>query len=194
MNLLPKLINSSIVTIMISANLAYAQELLSIQDQGKSLIQSFSSELKNELQKAIKEGGLKNGITVCSVKAPEIAVKYSTDQWQIKRTSLKVRNPANVATDYEHDVLMQFQEKKDQGISISNLSHYAEEQTENGKIHRMMTAIPTQALCLGCHGDQLSADVKTELEVRYPNDQATGFKEGDIRGAFSLIYTETESN
>lgn len=54
----------------------------------------------------------------------------------------------------------------------------------------MMKAIPTQALCLGCHGDNLNEDVKAELKLRYPSDQDVGFKEGDIRGAFSLLYTE----
>lgn len=163
---------------------------LSIPEQGKALIQAFSTDLKSELQKAIKEGGLKNGIEVCSVKAPAIAAKYSYESWQIKRTSLKVRNPTNTATKFERDTLLQFQVKKDQAIPISDLNLYQEEKTANGKTHRMMKAIPTQVLCLGCHGDNIAEDVKSELQLRYPSDQATGFKEGDIRGAFSLTYTE----
>lgn len=178
---------------MFNLQVGHANETNSIPEQGKALIQAFSADLKAELQKAIKEGGFKNGIAVCSEKAPSIAAKYSNNDWLIKRTSLKVRNPANTATDFERDILLQFQVKKDEGIPVSELSYYAEEITEKGKIHRLMKAIPTQALCLGCHGDMLSDEVKAELKLRYPNDQATGFKEGDIRGAFSLSYTQ-ESN
>jgi hypothetical protein len=178
------------LTTAFSFPLANASEANSIPEQGKALIQAFSSDLKGELKGAIKEGGFKNGIAVCSEKAPAIAAKYSTNQWQIKRTSLKVRNPANTASEFERETLLQFQVKKDQGIPVSELSFYQAEDTANGKTHRLMKAIPTQALCLGCHGDNLADDVKSELQLRYPADQATGFQEGDIRGAFSLTYTE----
>jgi hypothetical protein len=57
----------------------------------------------------------------------------------------------------------------------------------------MMKTIPTQGLCLGCHGGNLSEDVKFELNLLYPNDQATDFKEGDIREAFSPIYKEIDN-
>lgn len=169
----------------------HAEEVVAIPEQGKALIQSFATDLKAELQEAIKAGGLKNGIAVCSEKAPAIAQKYSNNQWQIKRTSLKVRNPANTPTEFERGMLLQFELKKSEGLPINKLSYYGVEKSESGEMHRLMKAIPTQALCLGCHGDNLSDDVKSELKLRYPEDQAVGFKEGDIRGAFSLIYSES---
>lgn len=169
----------------------HAEEIATVPEQGKALIQSFAADLKTELQKAIKAGGLKNGIAVCSEKAPAIAQKYSNNQWQIKRTSLKVRNPANTPTEFEHGMLLQFELKKSEGLPVNKLSYYGVEKTETGKTHRLMKVIPTQALCLGCHGDNLSEDVKAELKLRYPQDQAIGFKEGDIRGAFSLTYSES---
>ena len=49
-----------------------------------------------------------------------------------------------------------------------------------------MKAIPTQQMCLGCHGSALSAEVQKVLDERYPEDQAKGYKVGQIRGAFSL--------
>tara|TARA_R110002167_G_scaffold76592_6_gene213305 strand:+ start:2324 stop:2926 length:603 start_codon:yes stop_codon:yes gene_type:complete len=178
---------------ILSLQTANTAEAVSISEQGKALIQAFSSDLKSELKKAIKEGGLKNGIEVCSVKAPAIAAKYSNNGWQLKRTSLKVRNPANTATDFERDILLQFQVKKDEGIPISELSVYEQKITNTGKTHQMIKAIPTQSLCLGCHGENLSKELQSELKLRYPADQAIGFKEGDIRGAFSLTFNEIDS-
>ena len=177
-------------TLLLNAQWANAQEAISIPEQGKELIQSFSSDLKAELKKAIKAGGLKNGIAVCSEKAPAIAHKYSDNQWKIKRTSLKVRNPANTPTDFEHDRLLQFQQKNSEGMHIDKLSYYSVEASESGKTHRLMKAIPTQGLCLDCHGSNLSEEVRSELHLRYPTDEAIGYKEGDIRGAFSLVYKE----
>lgn len=49
-----------------------------------------------------------------------------------------------------------------------------------------MKAIPTAALCVKCHGESIEAEVEAKLKELYPNDQARGFKEGDLRGAFTL--------
>ena len=40
--------------------------------------------------------------------------------------------------------------------------------------------------CLMCHGqpDDILDEVKPELAKRYPDDAATGFKPGDLRGWF----------
>ena len=171
---------------------AFAEGERSVQQQGVELIQAFSSELKNNLQKAIKAGGLSNGIEVCAVKAPEIAAKNSQGNWQVKRTSLKVRNPLNAPTPVEQKVLQAFESGKAGGKAISDLSYYRVEDQGKRRVHHLMKAIPTQALCLACHGGSLSQELQAVLHERYPEDQATGFKEGDIRGAFSLTYTENK--
>ena len=41
-----------------------------------------------------------------------------------------------------------------------------------------------QKLCLGCHGKSIAPEVKAKLAELYPEDKATGFSEGDLRGAF----------
>ena len=49
---------------------------------------------------------------------------------------------------------------------------------------RFMKAIPTGALCLQCHGSSISPEVSARLAELYPDDKATGYATGDIRGAF----------
>jgi hypothetical protein len=169
-----------------------AQQDMQIKQQGMALIQAFSTELKTNLQRAIKEGGLSKGIEVCSVSAPDIAAKHSTQNWQVKRTSLKVRNPLNQATAEELSVLETFESAKAGGKAVEELSYYQIQDEGGYRSHHLMKAIPTQALCLACHGENLSPEVTSVLSQRYPQDQATGFAEGDIRGAFSLIYTENK--
>jgi hypothetical protein len=50
----------------------------------------------------------------------------------------------------------------------------------------LLRPIGVRAACLGCHGPrkQLAPAVLNELSERYPGDEATGFKEGDLRGWF----------
>ena len=51
-----------------------------------------------------------------------------------------------------------------------------------------MKALPTQGLCLNCHGseDKMAPEVKARLSELYPNDKATGYSEGQIRGALTV--------
>ena len=49
-----------------------------------------------------------------------------------------------------------------------------------------MKAIPTGEVCLKCHGSNVAPDVKAAIGELYPEDQATGFKAGELRGAFSV--------
>ena len=44
--------------------------------------------------------------------------------------------------------------------------------------------ITTAPMCLTCHGNELSAEVRGALAEHYPADQATGFAAGDLRGVF----------
>ena len=55
------------------------------------------------------------------------------------------------------------------------------------KQFRYMKAIPTGKVCLKCHGAKIDPDVEAALKQNYPRDKARGFKEGDIRGAFTII-------
>ena len=76
-----------------------------------------------------------------------------------------------------------FEQRKQQGEAIAKIEYY--EETEQG--FRYMKAIPTKGLCLTCHGETLSEPVKAALLKHYPDDTATGFNVGDIRGAFTII-------
>ena len=59
---------------------------------------------------------------------------------------------------------------------------------KEGKVFRYMKALPVQEACLNCHGDtaSLNTELKTKLANLYPNDKATGYKIGDIRGALTV--------
>ncbi len=52
--------------------------------------------------------------------------------------------------------------------------------------------ILVQPLCLVCHGEALAPDVAARIEALYPQDEATGFRAGDLRGVFWVEYPAAE--
>ncbi|WP_246237786.1 Tll0287-like domain-containing protein [Caldichromatium japonicum] len=157
-------------------------------EEAKALIKEFAGQLQSELKSAIQANGPVQAIAVCKERAPAIAAELSESSgWEIGRTSLKVRNAAlNSPDDWEIQVLQSFEERKAAGEPVEQLSFAEIIQGEDGGVFRLMKAIPTQDLCLACHGDHVSEPVLKALAEYYPQDQARGFKAGDIRGAFSL--------
>ena len=158
--------------------------------KAKQLINEFAKSLKSELSGAIKQGGLENGVEVCSARAAEIASELSDDGWQVKRVSLKNRSPKNVPDSWEREVLLDFNARQKNGEDPKSMfvSQSLQSQTSEDRF-RAMKAIPTQSICLACHGEQVSPAVYDVIQKHYPEDKATGYKLGEIRGAFSLLKT-----
>ena len=156
-------------------------------EKSKEISKAFMTELKGELEAAMKEGGPVKAISVCNLKAPKIAQHHSElNNLTVSRTSLKIRNPANAPDAWEKKVLTSFEARKAKGESPDVLA-FSEITDENGqKYFRFMKAIPTGEVCLKCHGSNLDAAVTSKLDELYPNDQARGYNAGDIRGAFSI--------
>ncbi len=121
---------------------------------------------------------------VCSVKAPQIAKNLSEQtQWQVKKGSLKTRNNNTAKPDlWETSVLEDFSQRQSQGESAKTMTKAEMIKNE----FRFMKAQGVAPLCLTCHGTELTSETKRALKYYYPNDKATGYKLGQIRGAFSL--------
>lgn len=154
----------------------------------RHVAQTFGTTLKDALQRAIQNGGPVNGIAVCHEKAGQIAADLGQKQEMlVGRTSLKLRNPANAPDNWELAVLKQFEARKAQGEPVDKLEFFAVIDDDQGqKTFRYMKAIPTAGLCLSCHGENIDPAVDVKLKEIYPNDKARGFKEGELRGAFTF--------
>ena len=176
-------------SLLITAS-AYAADEQQLIQESRLAIKSFAGQLKAELMAGMKNGGPLQAMTVCHDVAEEIAIDNSKKQgWEISRTSLKPRNTKNSPDAWEAAVLTTFEQRKAAGEPINEIDH-AEIISNNGQSQfRYMKAIPTQPLCLGCHGENIAADISTKIDQLYPNDKARGFKPGDIRGAFSITRT-----
>jgi len=175
-----------LVLAILSSN-AVAHEHQQFTQQSQAAIKEFAGTLKGSLVAAMKSGGPIEAITVCNQVAPVIAAELSKKyDMEIARTSLKVRNQSNKADNWESSVLTQFEQLKENGDPIQSLVFSEIINIDNSQEMRMMKAIPTGKVCLKCHGSNIDESVQKRLHELYPDDQATGFKLGDIRGAFTI--------
>jgi len=155
-----------------------------LQQQAISIVQQFTGTLKPQLKQALQQGGPEHAIAVCSKVAPKLAKTLSVQTgWQIKRVSLKARNHHAAQPDaWERSMLQRFNRDQARGkppaIMIAS-------RMEHGVYH-FMKAQAVAPVCLLCHGKHISPDVVKALRKYYPQDQATGYEPGQIRGAFSL--------
>ena len=156
-----------------------------LEMEAKEIVATFAGELKPKLKKAIQSGGLEHAVNICSVEAPKIAKNLSAKTgWSVKRVSLKPRNKNSATPDeFEREVLRQFNERQIKGESPSAIA-YSEIIGDN---FRFMKAQGVGGVCLNCHGESIQPDVIKLILEHYPDDAATGYSLGQIRGAFSLI-------
>jgi hypothetical protein len=166
-------------------NMAMDDIMASKTEDAKAAMKQLGGSLKAELQTAIKDGGPTNAISVCNKRAPEIASQVSSEKdLQIGRVSLLNRNPSNAAEGWKKAVLEDFETRKAAGESPDKLVFREIAEVDGGKEFRMMKAIPAAKICLTCHGTNLDPALAAEIDSLYPGDKATGYSEGDLRGAF----------
>ena len=160
---------------------------------GDSAAVALSRSLMSQLQLALREGGPAYAIEFCSERALPItaAVQDSlAGGLELKRTSMRIRNPANTPDSLERAALAYFQSELEAGRP---LPPYHLQQTDGG--WRYYKPIVVADLCTACHGPRASLDsaVQEVLAERYPNDQATGYSPGDFRGVIRVSVPGAEA-
>jgi hypothetical protein len=174
--------------ILLSVVSANAQEPAWV-GEARKVAGSVPPKLLAVLTEEIGKNGPEGAILVCRDKAPQLA-KAASDEtgWSVRRVSLRNRNPRAVPDGWERAALEDFDRRAASGESATTLEK-AEIVTEGGtQSYRYMRALPTQPLCLNCHGspEQLTPAVLEKLKALYPDDKAVGYRPGDIRGAITI--------
>jgi hypothetical protein len=132
------------------------------------------NELLTRLLAAMSNGGPAKAIEVCSKLAPKLAKDVGEQHHvSIGRTAIRLRNESNRPPAWAEPLLKDLPTKP----VVQDL--------ENGRTG-VLFPILLKVQCLTCHGpdDKIAAEIRAELARLYPNDKATGFQEGDLRGWF----------
>ena len=154
-------------------------------DKGKQIAAATFTALSQQLQKAVKEGGIPNAIQYCNLAAYPITDSLSqVHQAVIKRTSLKNRNPKNKTTEIERIVLKDFEKKTAEGQALKPIVKSLNDQTVT-----FYAPIQLNEFCLNCHGklgETLTSENYTFIKKHYPEDKAIGYLSGELRGMWSI--------
>ena len=157
--------------------------------EARTVAGSVPPKLLAMLVEEIGKGGPEGAIVVCREKAPQLAKAASeATGWNIRRVSLKNRNPKAVPDAWERVALEDFDRRAAAGEAPATLEKAELVREGDRNVYRYMKALPVQELCVACHGpaDRLSPAVKSELKARYPDDKATGYTPGQVRGAITI--------
>ncbi|WP_227816809.1 Tll0287-like domain-containing protein [Nitrogeniibacter aestuarii] len=158
-----------------------------LRSDARQISEELISQIAGELLREYRISGALRSVIVCKYTAPEVSSSVSRKYGvQIKRVSLRVRNPALGSPDaWEQEVLRAFDARAAAGEAPSTIEFGEVVSEPLGKYYRYMKAIPVKAVCLNCHGDeaQISAATRAQMNTEYPHDKATGYREGEIRGA-----------
>jgi hypothetical protein len=160
--------------------------------EGVGYIKTLGKELKGEMKKRMKDDptGLQAAY-FCAKSAHDITKKINAafpKGVRVYRTALKYRNPDNRPDATDKEVM----EKMVEALRNGNFEKRAVAvKTKNGA-RRVYMPLLTGKTCLKCHGEieKIDPKVKETIAKKYPEDKATGFKEGELRG---VIVAEMKS-
>lgn len=145
---------------------------------------AFSGALRQALSGAMAEGGPAAAVAVCHDEAPRIAERVSAEHGvRLGRVGVRSRNPANRLEGWQRALLEEWQARPPAGPP----SQWAPVVRHEGGTLRWARAIETEGLCLVCHGPRLEPGLEASIRARYPDDPATGFEAGSLRG---LLWVE----
>jgi hypothetical protein len=144
-----------------------------------------AEQAMNELQQALlaklkttmESGGPVAAVEVCRTEARTIAETVAKKQGiELGRTSHRVRNPANAPRPWARAIV--------EGSAGVKSGAERIRVVDLGERVGVLRPIGTADMCTRCHGAE--ADVRRNmggaLAAAYPQDRATGFSPGDLRG------------
>lgn len=178
-----------LASLFISSVLFSEEVSQEIIDTGNKLSKELMTKLSSELSHEIKNNGLLSAAKFCNSNALTLTEEVNLHQVQgisVKRISLKERNSANRPKADEAAVLKSMQKM----LNKKELPEYIVEQ--EGKTYKYYKPLVIKKeVCLKCHGDiNTSPELDAFIKEAYPDDKATGYKMGDLRGAILVEIKE----
>jgi hypothetical protein len=160
-------------------------------DKGKQISSNVFEVLSSNLSQAMAKGGVAYAIGFCNTQALKLTDSLSAfHDVSINRIAQKARNPINLATENENDIFIMYQSMIDKKKELKPIL----ENRENEIVY--YSPILLQPQCVMCHGEvdnQIGVDNYAIIKQFYPNDKATGFKAGDLRGLWKIVFKNNKS-
>lgn len=147
-------------------------------ERAAAAMRSVGGQMMQRVVSVAAEQGYPAAIEVCSNEALGFAQAAQEEfDLRIGRTSTRLRNPSNE-------------------VPLWATPHIAAQATASAPMGEFLRGPEGQlgvlkpimlgAVCANCHGTQdvMATGVREALALRYPRDQAIGYREGELRGWF----------
>ncbi len=178
-----------------AAALAQAQQDVPLKpdlaEAGPKIVAEAFGRLSAALGEAMAKDGAAGALAVCSEKAPAIAAEVGRRHGvTLRRAAIRARNPKNAADERERTVLAEFaatMAKKESPKARTILE-------PDGSSTFLAPIVLVNPLCLQCHGTpgkDIAPATLAAIRKLYPEDQATGYRMGDLRGLWSVKSAPT---
>ncbi len=160
--------------------------------QGNRISSQAQQALGSQLMKIVNKEGPAVAVSFCNLVAYPIldSLNYGIDV-NVRRASVKTRNPKNKANGIEEKIIRSYQQ---QLVKQESLTPVIKELSQD----ELLYAAPIQtknSMCLNCHGatdSEISKNTLAKIHSLYPEDNATGHKVGDLRGIWSITFKKKE--
>jgi hypothetical protein len=164
-----------------------AADSLSFLTRGDSITGVATTTLLAKVAAAMQEGGPANAVDYCSARAlpliDSLALAYDCS---IRRATDRNRNPADTLLAREQNVWDDYTAQKAGQAPMKSRIVVA-----GDTVYYYRPIAIGMPACLQCHG-QPDTDINTAtlaaLKTKYPEDRATGYRMGDLRGMWSLGF------
>lgn len=159
--------------------------------EARTAASALGSDLLTMLTQELARGGPAAAIAVCADSAQVRTSRHQQAGIVVRRVGTRVRNPANMPDSLEAAILAAFQADLAAGRLPADTTVL--EALAGGHTRlRYLRPVRVQEPCLTCHGPAtgIPDSVRAILAQRYPNDQATGYALGELRGAVSVQVTQ----
>lgn len=170
-------------------------EAAEVRQLGEDAINRLATTLVREVTAAMAKEGPAGAIEVCHLNAVPITNGTIAGLPRItamKRTSLKLRSPANAPDAAEKLALDHIQQLLENGDPPPPLLVQRVEPADAAPEWRVYKPIGMLPKCLACHGDPEGQPdaLRAKLAERYPSDQATGYNAGEWRGLIRVTVAD----
>ena len=158
--------------------------------RGQAAMKEFGETLRTELRMAMGRDGAAGAVAFCHDQAPVIAEQVmARHHVRLGRMAVpgRNRNPGNQPSGWQGGVLAGFQQAVQAGAAPEEQVAVIRDGLPGDVSLRLARGIRVEAACLMCHGDNIAPPIAERLAALYPDDRATGFLEGDLRG---LVWVE----
>lgn len=147
---------------------------------GEDLSNAAMATLIAQVTSHMQKGGTAEALPYCHEHALPLIDSLSRAYGvKLRRTSLKPRNMGNIPDSLELQVLNTWNAE---GKAQPRLLRTAT------AVHYLRPIYIQNPACLKCHGQNLDPTTRILLKQHYPQDKATGYAAGDLRGAWHLTW------